>query len=89
MEKDKWIEDVLNSTQNMGRVTPRESLLEAIEHKARAEKKDAKTVWMVAASVAVLLAVNVAVIGYYSQNYDIQTVTEDKDNPFISNNQLY
>jgi hypothetical protein len=89
MDKDKWIEEVLNSTQNIRRVAPRESLLDAIQYKIRAEKTDAKTVWMVAASVAVLVTLNVAAINFYKQSGSVQELKAVTDNPFTSNNQLY
>jgi hypothetical protein len=89
MDKDKWIDEVLNSTQNISRVAPRESLVEAIQYKIRAEKTDVKTVWMVAASVAILVMLNITAISFYQHSSSTERATAATDNPFSSNNQLY
>jgi len=63
MERDNWIEKVLNSTNGMTTVQPSDDLLSKIQRKINQQNKvSPKAVWLAAASIAVLIAVNVTVL---------------------------
>ena len=63
MEKDNWIENILNSTNGITPVTPSDDLFSKIQQKIQQEAKvSPKTLWLVAASIAVLVLLNVSII---------------------------
>ena len=63
MEKDQWIQTVMNSTNGISAVTPSDDLLAIIQLKIKQQEKVAPTtVWWIAASIAVLLTLNVALL---------------------------
>jgi hypothetical protein len=78
-KKDYWIEKTLNSTEGLKSVPVSENLkrrLESIPINIRVfdTKIPLKAVWLAAASVAVLLTVNIATIRKVNKN-NIQTET--------------
>jgi hypothetical protein len=63
METENWIEKVLNSTNGLTPVKPSDDLLFKIQRKINQQNKvSPKTVWLAAASIAVLIAINITVI---------------------------
>ena len=63
MEKDQWIQTVMNSTNGISAVTPSGDLLARIQLKIKQQEKvTPTTVWWIAASIAVLLTLNVALL---------------------------
>lgn len=63
MEKDNWIENILNSTNGMAAVTPSDDLYTKIQQKINNQSKvSSKTVWLVAASIAVLVGLNFSIL---------------------------
>jgi len=63
MEKDNYIETILNSTNGITKVSPSDDLFSRIELKIQSKNKvSGKTIWLVAASVTVLLTINISVI---------------------------
>ena len=63
MEKDNYIETILNSTNGITKVSPSDDLFSRIELKIQSKNKVSdKTIWLVAASVTVLLTINISVI---------------------------
>ena len=59
MEKDKWIENILNSTDGITKVSPNDLLFSKIQSKINEEKPaENYTKWLVAASIAILLSLN-------------------------------
>ncbi|MBA4133191.1 MAG: hypothetical protein C0525_00565 [Flavobacterium sp.] len=63
MEKDQWIQTVMNSTNGISAVTPSDDLLARIQLKIKQQEKvTPTTVWWIAASIAVLLTLNVALL---------------------------
>jgi hypothetical protein len=71
MEKQEWLNNVLNSTQGMQQAAAPDSLWAKIQQEIQNEVKviamvPRRTVWLTAASVALLLLLNlVAVRGYH------------------------
>ncbi len=63
MEKEQWIQTVLNSTNGMSAAMPSDDLLAKIQLKIKQREKVAPTtVWWIAASIAVLVTLNVTLL---------------------------
>ena len=59
MEKEKWIENIINSTSGITKVSPSNQLFSKIQSKIDEEKTvDGYTKWLVAASIVILLSLN-------------------------------
>lgn len=84
MEKDTWIAEVLSSTAGMRKAAPREGLLDDILSAVKTGNVSARTVWIAAASIAALVALNLLILKSGQQNTNSKT-----DSPFYINNQLY
>jgi hypothetical protein len=88
METENWINEILNSTNGMTQVAPSDDLLERINAKIAVTKTVSnKTVWLVAASIIILLGLN---IGFFVN----ETKTESKSSAYLEktfnkSNQLY
>ena len=88
MKKEDFIENILNSTNGITKVTPDDSLLNKIQAKLVDEKPaEGYSKWLVAASILILVSLN---IGILSSN-----TKKDKSSNNLSelvkttNNQLY
>lgn len=88
MKKEDFITAVLNSTNGMTQVAPAESLYFKIEN--RIDKKEVvalNTLWMVAASVFVLITINFMLITNFRKSSSSEMIVlEQTINP---TNQLY
>lgn len=63
MEKEKYIQDILKSTNGITKATPNAVLFQKIEQRLETEKKaPIQLIWMVAASIVVLLGINIMVL---------------------------
>lgn len=63
MEKENWIETILNSINGITQVEPSETLYLKIKHKIEQQQyASTPTVWLAAASIALLMMLNLAVI---------------------------
>lgn len=93
MEKKEWIEEVINSTEGMRKLTPRESMYDAIQAKLYKQEKQVpqKTVWIAAASIVLLATLNIITIKKVFSKEEIQktSITEVSESPLYVNNQLY
>lgn len=89
MEQDKWINSILNSTDGITKVEPDDvAILFRIKEKINAKSViSLKQTWAVAASLAILFALNFAVI--YSQSKKSEDKTESITSYLSKNNQLY
>jgi hypothetical protein len=89
MEKDKWIENVLNSTDGITKVSPNDQLFSKIQSRINDQKPvETYVKWLVAASIVVLLSLNTT---YLIQK---NNTTKQNNNNISSlvdtvNNQLY
>lgn len=89
VEKENWIENILNSTNGITQVTPNDDLLSKIQHRIQQENKvSSKTLYLVAASIAVLVMLNISVINSRSKS------TKDLTTAYLEmtvnkSNQLY
>ena len=89
MEKDAFINDILNSTNGMTKATPSADLFSKIELRIQSTTTfSTKTIWLVAASIAVLAMINISLV--------MKNTATEKDTTTISlgaslnkSNQLY
>ncbi|WP_396179834.1 hypothetical protein [Flavobacterium sp.] len=88
MNKEEFIKSVLNSTNGMTQAVPSEDLYLRIEHKINDEKViSIHTLWMVAASIALLIGLNIILLNSFpSSNSSEMSRLEQTINP---TNQLY
>jgi len=88
MEKEYFIEQILNSTNGITNVVPSADLFSKIEHHISEQKVvPIKTIWIAAASIAALLVINVSMIASKSQS--IKMKTEVLSSQLNKSNQLY
>lgn len=89
MEKVNWIERIINSTNGIIKVAPSDDLFLKIQSRINNQNKvSTKTVWLVAASIAILVLVNFTIL---------TTKTKEKktsetiywENTLNKSNQLY
>ncbi|QBZ98622.1 hypothetical protein [Flavobacterium sangjuense] len=89
MERNNWIENILNSTNGLTPVTPSDDLFSKIQQRIQLESKvSSKTVWLVAASIAVLVMLNFSVIAFKSKEKTSST-TAYLEMTVNKSNQLY
>lgn len=63
MKKEKFINDILNSSNGITKVTPSDELFNKIEQKILLEKEaTSKSTWFIAASVLVFLSLNIILL---------------------------
>ena len=63
METENWINEVLNSANGMSKIVPNDALYSKIESSIRLKNSFSnKTFWLAAASIAILLAINISAI---------------------------
>lgn len=87
MEKEHWINDLLDSTDGLQMAMPDASLFSKI--KTRIQKQNyvsTRTIWIAAASIAILIAANVVL--FQKCNHPSSAV-ETLTDAFESDNQLY
>ena len=88
MKKEDFIENILNSTNGITKVTPNDALL----HKIHARLEDNKpaenyTKWLVAASILILVSLNIGILS--SSNNKSETNNNLSELVTTTNNQLY
>ena len=89
MERDNYIESILNSTNGIVKVTPSADLFSKIELRIQSKKTvSPKTLWLVAASIAILVTINVGVIMKCKENSQTKTETS-LASTLNKSNQLY
>ncbi len=88
MEQEEFIQTILNSTNGMAHVNPSDDLLSKIE--LRISEKSVvpmKTLWLVAASILVLISINVVVLA--TKNTTSSSTTSELEQSIHKSNQLY
>jgi len=89
MEKDRWIENVLNSTNGITKVSPNDHLFSKIQSRIN-DQKPAETYvkWLIAASIVVLISLNTT---YILQKNSTNKQNNDNITSLVktANNQLY
>ena len=88
MNKDQFIEKVLNSTNEIQRVEPNEALFSKIQLRIEAEKPVSNYIrWLVAASIILLISLNVGIL--LNTNDTSASKSELSSLVSTTNNQLY
>lgn len=85
MEREKFINEILNSVDGIGKVNPNDALLQKIENRINESTISSKTLWLVAASIAVLISLNILFVTSFKQNNE----TAKNELFVMKNNQLY
>jgi hypothetical protein len=89
MEKETWIENILNSTNGITQMAPDDDLFSKIRQGIKQQEAvSPKTFWLVAASIAALVILNVSVISTKSKPAENPT-TAYLEMTVNKNNQLY
>lgn len=88
MEAEKFINDILNSTNGITKVSPNDELFPKIE--LRIQEKSVvpmKTIWLVAVSIVLLMSLNVIIIA--SKNKTQDSSISELEKSIHKSNQLY
>ena len=88
MESNNWIKNVMDSTNGITKVTPKEQVLLKIKQKIQ-EKETIPTpwIWIAAASFLLLLSLNIKILIGNNEPKDSQS--NETEISFVTNNQLY
>ena len=88
MKKENKIESILNSTNGMTKVVPSDVLFSKIEQKIlKLQRVSPQTVWLVAASIIVLVLLNITALK--SNSSQEVTTTTYMSETINQSNQLY
>lgn len=87
MEKEKWINEVLTSADGLRTVTPNPTLYNRIMRKIERESTvSSNYVWLAAASIALLVLLNVLALKSRHEGYsDLEVIASS----IVKSNQLY
>lgn len=89
MEKEQWIENILNSTNGITQVNPADDLFSKIQQRIQQQEKvSTKTLWLVAASIAVLAILNISAITSKTTS-EKESATAYLERTVNKSNQLY
>ena len=90
MEKEKYIETIINSTNGIAKMAPSDDLFSKIEMKIQSTTNtvSTSTLWLVAASIIVLLTINISVIIKSKSKSESQAATS-LASTLNKSNQLY
>jgi hypothetical protein len=76
MERNNWITTILKSTNGITPVVPSDDLYSIIQQRIQLQSKvSLKTVWLVAASIAVLILLNFSVLTLKTKQKESSTTT--------------
>ena len=87
MEKEDFINNILNSANGITKVMPNEIVFQKIEQRIVETNFFTKSMWLVAASITFLLTLNVVMLNQSSKNIDSEI--SSIENTINKNNQLY
>lgn len=88
MEQENWINEILESTNGMSSAVPNTQLFSKIQDKIETQKTvNPQWVWLAAASIMLLVALNLRCI--YSKSSNEDTSTERIVSSISKSNQLY
>ena len=88
MNKDQFIEKILNSTNGIQQVEPNDALFLKIQNRIQAEKPvDNYVTWLIAASVLILVTLNAGIVSSNSTNNSVKNEVSSLVSK--TNNQLY
>jgi len=88
METENWINEILQSTEGMQPAVPNDALFSKIQNRLQEEKTIApQWIWLAAASIAILVSINVKLVFFKSQKE--KSATELYAASLTKSNQLY
>jgi hypothetical protein len=88
MEQDKWIENVMNSANDILKMEPNDLLFFKIEKQIQLNNRESRnSLWFVAASVALFLSLSCILFQLIS--FTSKENVSSFDEQFSINNQLY
>ena len=87
MEREEFINHVLNSVDEITKITPNEAVLKRIEFRINESKISKKSLWLVAASIVVLISLNIVILKDNFSND--KTAIISLEQVINQNNQLY
>lgn len=88
METEKWINEILNSTDGMTQVVPDDELFSKIQNRIKNENTLPNPwIWLAAASFAVLITLNIKFV--FSNTDKANNQTELLASSITETNQLY
>lgn len=88
MKKEDFIENILNSTNGIAKLSPDDALLYKIQARLEDDKPaDGYSKWLVAASILILISLNIGILS--SSNEKKETNTNLSELVTTTNNQLY
>lgn len=87
MEREDFINQILNSVTGITKVTPSAVVFENIEQRINQSKNTTKTLWLVAASIVVLMIVNVVLLVNTTKSNDSEMASLEQI--INKNNQIY
>ena len=88
MKKEDFVNNIFNSVDGMTKVIPDDDLFSKIERKiAHKDKASMQTIWLVAASIVVLLSLNLMLLNYSAKSNQLEIASLEL--VINKNNQLY
>ena len=88
MEANNWINEVIESTNGITKVTPKQALFSKIQNKISVQSSVSNQwIWIAAASFAVLVSLNIKFI--FSNSNKSEVPTETIISSVSNSNQLY
>lgn len=89
MEQENFIHNILNSTNGITKVNPNDELLSKIEQRINEKSVvSMRTLWLVAASIVILIGVNIIVLTTKNTLLP-QSAAAELKNSVHTSNQLY
>lgn len=87
MEREDFINQILNSVTGIAKVAPSDTVFQNIEERINQSKISTKTLWLVAASIVVLISLNIVLLSYTTKNNDSEMAS--LEHVINKNNQIY
>ena len=88
MESNNWIKNVMDSTNGITKVTPKDRVLLKIKQKIQEnETIPTSWIWIAAASFLLLLSLNIKIL--IGNNKPTDSQSNETEISFVTNNQLY
>lgn len=88
MKKEEFIENILNCTNGITKITPNDAILNKIQARLEEEKPaESYTKWLVAASILILVSLNIGILS--NSNQQMETKSNLSELVTTTNNQLY
>lgn len=87
MEQEDFINKVLNSVNGITKVTPSDGIFQRIENKIQESQISTRTLWLVAASIVVLISLNIVLLKDKTNFNDLEMSSLER--VINKNNQIY